>query len=97
MNITISQIVVWLVVGALAGHLVGSLMTFKREGLGRFTNLGLGLAGAVFGGVLFRVFNINLGLADVSISAEDLVAAVIGSLLLFAGYGIWKRLRRKKT
>jgi uncharacterized membrane protein YeaQ/YmgE (transglycosylase-associated protein family) len=72
-------------------------MTFKREGLGRFTNLGLGLAGAVFGGVLFRLFKIDLGLKDVSISAEYLAAAVIGSLLLFVGYGIWKRMRRRKT
>ncbi len=35
---TISKIIVWLIIGTLAGRLV----TFSKQGLGFWTNLGLG-------------------------------------------------------
>jgi uncharacterized membrane protein YeaQ/YmgE (transglycosylase-associated protein family) len=39
---TISKIIVWLIIGALAGTLAGRLVTFSKQGLGSWTNLGLG-------------------------------------------------------
>ena len=81
MNLSPGQLIVWLVVGALAGNLAGRLVTFKKEGLGRWTNLGIGLVGALLGGGLFRVFHINLGLGEIKITFEDLIAAFVGSLL----------------
>ena len=39
---TISKIIVWLIIGALAGTLAGRLVTFNKQGLGFWTNLGLG-------------------------------------------------------
>ena len=44
MNITLdySQIIVWLIVGALAGSIAGMLVKRTREGFGPFTNLGIG-------------------------------------------------------
>jgi hypothetical protein len=39
---TISKIIVWLIIGALAGTLAGRLVTFSKQGLGFWTNLGLG-------------------------------------------------------
>ena len=44
MKFELAQIVVWLIVGALAGSFAGMVVTFKKEGLGRWTNLGVGLA-----------------------------------------------------
>lgn len=79
---TLSQIIVWLIVGALAGSVVGMLVTFSKTGFGRWTNLGIGLAGALLGGVLFRLFGIDFGLGSITVSLEDLVAAVFGSLIL---------------
>jgi uncharacterized membrane protein YeaQ/YmgE (transglycosylase-associated protein family) len=81
MNQYLGPIIVWLIVGGLAGTLAGRLVTFTKEGLGRWTNLGIGLVGALLGGGLFRVFHINLGLGEIKITFEDLIAAFVGSLL----------------
>jgi uncharacterized membrane protein YeaQ/YmgE (transglycosylase-associated protein family) len=77
----LGPIIVWLIVGGWAGTLAGRLLTFKKEGLGRWTNLGVGLAGALLGGGLFKVFHIDLGLGDLKVTFEDLIAAFVGSLL----------------
>ena len=84
MTITFSQIVVWLVVGALAGSLAAAAVTGSREGLGRWTGLGIGLVGALIGGALFRLFNLWPGLEAWSISLRDIVSAFIGSLIFLA-------------
>ena len=81
MNITIDQLIVWLLVGALAGSLVGMLVKRTKKGFGHVTNLGVGLVGALIGGFLFDLFNLNLGLGQIAISVKDLVAALIGSLI----------------
>ena len=81
MNLTVGQVIVWFVVGALAGTLAGRLVTFKKEGLGRWTNIGVGMVGALIGGLIFKVFHINLGLGELKLTFEDLIAAFVGSLL----------------
>jgi uncharacterized membrane protein YeaQ/YmgE (transglycosylase-associated protein family) len=44
---TLSQVIVWLVVGALAGYFTGIVVKRTKEGFGHFTNLGIGLVGAL--------------------------------------------------
>ena len=88
MDIELGQVVVWLIVGALAGSLAGMLVTFKKEGLGRWTNLGVGLGGALIGGVFFKLLNINLALGQLNVSFQDLVSAFAGSLVLIIGWWI---------
>ena len=94
MNITLQQFVVWLVVGALAGTLTGRLVTWRREGLGRWTNLGVGMAGALIGGLLFKIFHIQLGLGDLTITFQDLVSALVGSLLFVVAWWLVGKFRR---
>ena len=89
----LSQVIVWLVVGALAGYLTG-IVVKRKEGFGHFTNLGIGLVGALIGGAIFNLFGINFGLGEVAISLKDLLSAFIGSLILLLG--IWVARRRKK-
>jgi len=84
MGVTIGELVVWLIIGLLAGSLAGLVVTRTKEGFGRYTNLGVGLAGALIGGFLFDVFKIDLGLANISISLQDIVAAFVGALLFLA-------------
>ena len=96
MNLTIGELIVWLIVGALAGSLAGMMVTFKKEGFGRWTNLGLGLGGAVIGGVIFNTLNIDLGLGNLTVSFEDLVSAFLGSLILLVAWWGVGRLRKKK-
>lgn len=90
----IGQIIVWIIVGGLAGTVAGRAVTFKRAGLGRWTNLLVGMAGAVIGGELFSLFRINFGLGDLKVSFEDLIAAFLGSLLVIF---MWRFIARTKT
>jgi len=92
----IGQIIIWLIVGGLAGTIAGRLVTFSKEGLGRWTNIGLGMSGAVIGGGLFRVFNIDLGLGALKVTFEDLIAAFLGSLLLIVFLWVIRKYRAKK-
>lgn len=94
MSITIDQVIIWLIVGALAGSLVGVLVKRKREGFGWLKNLGIGLVGAILGGGIFHIFKIDLGLGKIAVSFEDLISAFFGSLL-FAGI-VWLGMRAQK-
>ena len=78
---TLPDLFVWLVVGALAGSLAGLAVRRKKEGFGRFANLGIGLVGALIGGFLFDLLKIDLGMANISISLQEVLAAFVGSLL----------------
>jgi uncharacterized membrane protein YeaQ/YmgE (transglycosylase-associated protein family) len=90
---SIDHDIVWIVVGLLGGGLAGALMTWERGGFGLWRNLALGLAGAFIGGLLFRIFGIWPGLDKIAISLRDVVAAVIGSLLVLAVLWLWQKFR----
>lgn len=91
MAITLSQIIVWLIIGLLGGTLAGAVVRWQREGFGWWTNLGIGLVGALVGGALFRLFGIWPGLESISISLRDVVSAVIGSMLFLGGLWLWHK------
>jgi uncharacterized membrane protein YeaQ/YmgE (transglycosylase-associated protein family) len=82
MNLNIGQLIVWIVIGALAGTLASMIFYRQRTRFRDFSNLVLGLLGALLGGALFNVLNIRLGLPQLTFSLDDLVAAFIGSVLL---------------
>jgi uncharacterized membrane protein YeaQ/YmgE (transglycosylase-associated protein family) len=94
---SIDQFIVWIVVGLLGGGLAGALTTWERGGFGLFRNLALGLAGALIGGLLFRVFGIWPGLDKIAISLRDVVAAVLGSLLVLAALWLWRKFRSSEA
>ena len=76
------ELLVWLITGALAGWLAGTVVTGKWAGLGRWTGLGIGLVGALIGGAIFRLFDIWPTLEfGTRISLRGLTAAFIGSLI----------------
>ncbi|NIL96333.1 MAG: GlsB/YeaQ/YmgE family stress response membrane protein [Planctomycetales bacterium] len=82
MAVTLGKLVVWLIVGGFVGAVVGRLATRSKEGYGRVVNTLLGMAGAIVGGGLFQIFKIDLGLGELKVTFEDLVAAFIGSVFL---------------
>ena len=90
---TISKIIVWLIIGALAGRLV----TFSKQGFGFWTNLGLGMLGAVVGGGLFWLLGIDLGLGEIKITFEDLISAFVGSLLCVGAWWLIRKRTAPKT
>jgi uncharacterized membrane protein YeaQ/YmgE (transglycosylase-associated protein family) len=91
MVISWAQIIVWLIIGLIGGTLAGAVVRWQREGFGLWENLGIGLVGALVGGLLFRLFNLLPGLEVVSISLRDVVSALIGSLLFLIGLWIWHK------
>jgi uncharacterized membrane protein YeaQ/YmgE (transglycosylase-associated protein family) len=88
---TIDQFIVWIVVGLLGGSLAGLIITWDREGFGMVRNLAIGLAGALVGGLLFRLFGLLPQLDRIAISLRDVISAVIGSLIVLTVYWLWQR------
>ena len=78
-------------VGLLGGTLAGLLIKWDRKGFGLLRNLGLGLVGAFVGGLLFRLLGLFPELDKYAISLRDVVAAVVGSLLVLAALWLWQR------
>lgn len=97
MNIGIDDIIVWLIVGALAGSLAGYIVKRKKGGYGRLSNIGIGLVGALIGGGAVRLFSIDFGLGNIQVTIEDLVAAVLGSLLFLFVLWLIRKQTKKKT
>lgn len=91
---SVAQFIVWIVVGLLGGSLAGLIATRDRKGYGLARNLGLGLAGALVGGLLFRTLGLFPELDSVTISLRDVVAAVIGSMIVLAVLWFWQRSRK---
>jgi uncharacterized membrane protein YeaQ/YmgE (transglycosylase-associated protein family) len=92
--LSINQLAVWIIVGLLGGSIAGLLVKRERSGFGVGRNLGIGLIGALIGGFLFRLFGLFPGLDKVAISLRDVVAAVVGSLLVLAALWLWRRWKR---
>ena len=67
------------------------MTTWDRKGLGLLRNLGVGLVGALVGGLLFRVLGLAPGLDRVAISLRDVVTAFVGSLIVLMALWIWRR------
>jgi uncharacterized membrane protein YeaQ/YmgE (transglycosylase-associated protein family) len=91
----IGQIIVWVIVGGFAGTLAGRTVTLKKAGFGRWMNLLVGMAGAVVGGELFKLFRIDFGLGELKVTFEDLIAAFLGSLLVIIAWRIIARAKAK--
>lgn len=88
---TLDQVIVWSVIGLLGGSLAGMAITWGREGFGIIRNLGLGLAGALIGGFLFRVLGLFPSLDLIAFSLRDVVAAFFGALIVLAGIWLWQQ------
>jgi uncharacterized membrane protein YeaQ/YmgE (transglycosylase-associated protein family) len=84
------QLIVWLVLGALAGATV-SFITRRHRSLLR--NMGLGLVGALVGGFLFQALRISIAPnLSATISVDDFIAAVVGAFLVLGFLILIRRL-----
>jgi uncharacterized membrane protein YeaQ/YmgE (transglycosylase-associated protein family) len=93
---SLAQLITWIVMGLLGGSLAGLIITRERKGFGLARNMGLGLAGAIVGGLLFRLLGLLPGLDQISISLRDVVAAFVGSLIVLAAIGLWRRFQKSQ-
>ena len=93
---SLAQFITWIVMGLLGGSLVGLVITREHKGFGLARNMGLGLAGAIVGGVLFRLLGLLPGLDQISISLRDIVTTFVGSLIVLAAIELWQRLQKSQ-
>jgi len=77
----LGQIIVWLIIGGLAGAVAGFIVKGRKRGFGLIGNIIIGLIGALIGGVIFDFFSINIA-GNIAFTANDLIAAIVGSLIL---------------
>jgi uncharacterized membrane protein YeaQ/YmgE (transglycosylase-associated protein family) len=92
--VSLDQFIVWIIIGLLGGSLAGLIIKRERRGFGLLPNLGLGLVGALVGGLLFRLLGLFPELDKVTVSLRDVVAAIVGSLLVLAALWLVQRFRR---
>lgn len=97
MSIEIKEIVNWVIVGIIAGGFVGMLVTGKRGGYGWFKNLAMGLVGGLVGGFLFeKLIDLDYGMSGIRITLQDLVAAVLGTLIVLVAAKLFLKRRGGK-
>ena len=82
---TLEAIVIWLVVGALAGWIAGLIV--KGYGLGLIGNIVVGIVGAVIAGWLLPRIGIVIGGGIIA----AIVNAVIGAVILLVILGLIRR------
>ena len=82
---SITSIIIWLIVGAVAGWLAGQIM--RGRGFGLVGNIIVGIVGAVVGGYILSALGISLGSGIVS----AIIGAVIGAVILLFIIGLVKR------
>jgi uncharacterized membrane protein YeaQ/YmgE (transglycosylase-associated protein family) len=85
MPVAVEDLVVWVVIGAVAGWLASQILT--GGGLGLVGNIVLGIVGAVVAGWLFPY----LGFAFGGPYIAALINALIGSIIVLFVLGLLKR------
>jgi uncharacterized membrane protein YeaQ/YmgE (transglycosylase-associated protein family) len=96
MNLTISDVLSWLIIGAFAGSLAGMIVKRKKSGLGHLANLTVGLVGAMIGGAAVRLLKIDFGIGKIVLRWEDMAFALIGSLIFIVIYSVLRKRSAKK-
>jgi uncharacterized membrane protein YeaQ/YmgE (transglycosylase-associated protein family) len=82
---TILDIILWLVVGAVAGWIAGELM--RGRGFGIVGNIIVGIVGAIIGGLLFDALDFAPGLGLIG----SLIMALVGAIILLFIIGLFSR------
>jgi uncharacterized membrane protein YeaQ/YmgE (transglycosylase-associated protein family) len=78
-------IIIWLIIGALAGWLAGLIV--KGFGFGLLGNIVVGIVGAVIAGFLFPRLGIPIGGGFV----RDVISAALGAVVLLVIIGLVRR------
>ena len=76
----VETLLIWLLVGAVAGWLAGAIV--KGGGFGLFGDIVVGIVGAFVGGWMLPRLGVQLGVGLVSIIASATIGAVVLLLIL---------------
>jgi len=77
MQITLESLVIWALIGLIAGWLAGEIM--KGSGFGLVGNIVIGIVGAILGGLLLGLVGVDPGGF-----VGEVIQALIGALVLLA-------------
>jgi uncharacterized membrane protein YeaQ/YmgE (transglycosylase-associated protein family) len=91
MVMTIEALIIWLVIGAIAGWLAGQIM--EGYGFGLIGNIVVGIVGALIAGWLLP----QLGFVLIGGIGAAIINAVIGAVVLLAVIGLFKKRRDPGT
>jgi uncharacterized membrane protein YeaQ/YmgE (transglycosylase-associated protein family) len=80
MHLPMETLLIWLIVGAVAGWLAGVIV--KGGGFGLIGDIVVGIIGAFVGGWLLPRFGVHLGVGIVAIIASATIGAVVLLLLI---------------
>jgi uncharacterized membrane protein YeaQ/YmgE (transglycosylase-associated protein family) len=81
------SIIIWLVIGAVAGFLAGLIM--EGGGFGLIGNIVIGILGAAVAGYLFPRLGVSIPIADPLIRA--IAVSTIGAVILLFVIGLVRR------
>jgi uncharacterized membrane protein YeaQ/YmgE (transglycosylase-associated protein family) len=81
------SIVIWLIIGAVAGFLAGLIM--EGGGFGLIGNIIIGILGAAVAGYLFPRLGVSIPIADPLIRA--ITVSTIGAIILLFVIGLVRR------
>ena len=84
MTISLSSVIIWLLIGLIAGWLAGEVT--RGVGFGTIGNIIIGIVGAVLGGVLLGAVGIDPGGF-----VGEVLQAFIGALVLLALVSVVRR------
>lgn len=82
------SIIVWIIVGALAGWIASMIMKTDAS-MGALANIVVGIIGALIGGWVVGLFGIDV--VDGALRIESILTAILGACILLA---ILKAVRR---
>jgi uncharacterized membrane protein YeaQ/YmgE (transglycosylase-associated protein family) len=85
MVMTVEGLIIWLVIGAIAGWLAGLIM--EGYGFGLVGNIVVGIVGAFIAGWLLP----RIGFVLIGGIGAEIINAVIGAVILLAVIGLFKR------
>ncbi len=89
-TIGLKSIIVWLVIGLIAGFLASKVV--RGRGLGIIGEIVVGLLGALIGGFLASLIGLSLGLGSIfSIPIGTVIIAFLGACLLLFIVRLFKR------
>jgi len=91
------EVIAWLLMGVLVGSAAGMMTRLKPSGLGKLGRLGLGLAGALVGGMVVRVGEISFDWGVAVISYEELLFSFIGAIVLILLVRLAQKLMHHKS
>lgn len=87
MEINITSIIIWLIVGAIAGWLAGLIVA--GMGFGLLGNIVVGIVGAIIAGFLLPAIGVVLNTGSPIVDA--IIYATIGAVILLVILGLIRR------